>query len=268
MSKIEVVVATINKNDLSLSSKMKIETDLLIANQCQEYKYEEANLNGCKVRMISTATRGVGVNRNFGLLLAQGEILLLADDDIEYHKGYGEKIEKAFKELPKADVIIFRMQFIKNGKVYEIDQHKTRKLHIWNGLSFGTYQIAIKKKVLLRENINFTQLFGGGAKYSSGEDSLFLIDCFKKKLNIYSHDSLLGDNIRDSSTWFKGFTNKFFYDRGAFAEAAFPHISYLIIFYYLFAYRRVKNITAWKKLRLMLVGKRGYHNLTAYSDIH
>jgi hypothetical protein len=62
--------------------------------------------------------------------------------------------------------------------------------------------------------VTFSQLFGGGARYSNGEDSLFLKQCLDKKIRIYRTNVTLGKEIQRKSTWFEGYTDKFFYDRG------------------------------------------------------
>lgn len=266
MSKVEVVVATMNQEDVSLYKKMNIHSDMVIANQAQTDSFLEKVEDGFQIKMITTSGKGVGKNRNVGLAYADSEILMLADDDIVYHDGYEQMISRAFEELSEADVIIFRMQFIKNGKVYEIDKHHTRRLHIWNGLSFGTYQIAIKRKSLERANIHFTHLFGGGCIYSAGEDSIFLIDCFRKGLKVYSYAGLLGDNIRESSSWFKGYNRKFFFDRGALAAGGFSKFKYLMCLHYVIVYRKKTDIPNIEKLKLMIAGAKGYSNLMTYED--
>ena len=57
-------------------------------------------------------------------------------------------------------------------------------------------------------------LFGGGAKYSNGEDSLFIKDCLNAGMKIKAMPVNLGREIPRPSTWFHGYTEKFFYDRG------------------------------------------------------
>ena len=158
------------------------------------------------------------------------------------------------------------MRFIKDGKVYDIDKHKTRRLRLRNGLSFGTYQIAIRRKALEKANIHFTHLFGGGCIYSAGEDSLFLVDCFRAGLKVYSYDGLIGDNIRDSSSWFQGFTEKFFYDRGAFIACAFPKLRYLVSLYYLRAYKKVTTFKPAFVWHAMQAGYKGYSRLMTYGE--
>ena len=57
-------------------------------------------------------------------------------------------------------------------------------------------------------------MFGGGAKYSNGEDSLFIMECIKKGLKILALPISIGREEERESTWFKGYNKKFFYDRG------------------------------------------------------
>ena len=66
----------------------------------------------------------------------------------------------------------------------------------------------------IRANVGFSLLFGGGARYSNGEDSLFLHDCLKKGLHIYADTAGLGREVYRESTWFHGYNEKFFADRG------------------------------------------------------
>ena len=80
--KVEVLVATMHQTDFSLIDKMNIQSDAVFANQAQSCGYEEREINGNKVRMVTTNHRGVGRNRNLATLYAQGDILLFSDDDV------------------------------------------------------------------------------------------------------------------------------------------------------------------------------------------
>ena len=81
----EVLIATMGQKDCSLVQKMNIQVPAVIANQCGKWKYDE-DMSG-NVRMVSTATKGVGINRNIALQLEKADILLFADDDITYYDG-------------------------------------------------------------------------------------------------------------------------------------------------------------------------------------
>ena len=94
-------------------------------------------------------------------------------------------------------------------------------------MKYGTYAIAVRKESIEMANIWFHTQFGGGCKYSSGEDSLFLVDCYRKNLNVYSYSYCLGRCKKDSSTWFEGYTEKYFRDKGVWLACAMPRLCHL-----------------------------------------
>lgn len=263
----QVIVATTKQRDLVLYRKMNIQSNIVIANQYDKFEIKKSIIDGNQVEMITTDTKGVGKNRNIGMLYATDDIILFADDDVIYKDGYRNTVCRAFSELADADVIIFRMEFMKNNEIYDVDRHLTKRVHCWNGLSFGTYQIAIRRVSILRENIHFTHLFGGGCLYSAGEDSLFLIDCFRKKLKVYTYGEIIGINVRDTSSWFHGFNEKFFYDRGAFIMCAFPKIKYFILCYFILIYRKKTQLSINNEIKFMTAGMKGYKDLLGYEDV-
>ena len=81
-------------------------------------------------------------------------------------------------------------------------------------MRFGACRMAVRRQALVDNNITFSQCFGGGCEFSSGEDSLFLKSCFDAGLKVYSHSYVLGTCCKDSSTWFVGHNEKYFYDKG------------------------------------------------------
>lgn len=267
MSKVEVIVAAMNQDCMHLHRKMNIQSDMLIANQTDYYGYEAHKVDGHNVRMISTTTRGVGINRNLGIQLSQGEILLFADEDNTYTDSYLKIVEQAFEHLPDADVIAFPLRYVANEKTVEIDQFSTKRKHLWNGLSYGAAQIAVRKSVILRENITFTDLFGGGCPYSCGEDSKFLVDCYQRGLKVYTYSHLIGSTNKDTSSWFTGYHEKFFYDKGALIAAAYKKwMQYPMILYYTYRFRMRGDLELIKKWKLICAGRREYQNLRSYDE--
>lgn len=210
---VQVLVATMNQKDYSLINKMNIQSDAIIANQCNKNEINEFSLNGHKYKFLSFAERGVGLNRNNALMRADADICILADDDIVFLDGYADRIENLFIENPHADVIIFNLY------VEQIDQFIIKKKYnvsFLNFMRFGAPRIAFRRKSITKNGITFNLHFGGGADFCAGEDTLFLNDCLKKKLKIVAVPEYIASlsNYRESS-WFEGYTDKFFIDRGA-----------------------------------------------------
>ena len=174
---VQVLVSAMHQTDHSLLEKMNIQTDAIIINQCDKNEFEEFRYKGNLIRFLSFAERGVGLSRNNALMRATGDICLIADQDVTYVENYEEIIVKSFLETSKADIIIFNVPS-KNPKRSSYMIPKKSRVGWINCLRYGvSFRIAARPEKLSEKNIFFSLLFGGGAKYSSGEDSLFIADC-------------------------------------------------------------------------------------------
>lgn len=261
MARLQVLVATMHQKDLSVVEKMNIRCDAVIANQADRNEI----LVEDHFRMITTDTRGVGLNRNIALLAADADILLFADDDVVYYDDMPQAVVTAFEENPQADVLIFGMDIVKNGKVIERRHLKNQRLHVFNAMRFGTYRIAIRRNALLRANIMFNQNFGGGCPFSSGEDSLFLKACFDRGLKVYADQYVLGTCAKDTSTWFVGCNEKYFYDKGVLMRYLFPCVPHVMALYFAIRFKRQTEVSVWQRIWLMQKGAYGGKTMQPYS---
>lgn len=267
MKRLQVLVATMGQSDLSLAEKMNIRCEAVIANQTDSFSVLETVLPDGQVKMITTATRGVGLNRNIALHAAEADIVLLADDDVVYRDDMSQAVIKAFEENPEADVIIFGMDITKNGEVVERRRFSgTKRLRIWNSMRYGTYTIAARRKALLRHNITFHRCFGGGCMYSAGEDTLFLKACFDHGLRVYSHAYVLGTCCKDTSSWFTEYGEKYFYDKGALVRTLFPRLYPLMGLYFGIRFKLDTRVRPVDRVRLVYRGIRGVKHLQPYRE--
>jgi glycosyltransferase involved in cell wall biosynthesis len=262
MKKLQVLVATMGQRDFSLIEKMNLCCDAIIANQADREEIVTQN----NVKMITTATRGVGLNRNIALLAADSEIVLFADDDMTYYDGMPQAVVQAFRENPKADVMVFGIDITKGGVITEKRHLKKKRLHVWNSMRYGTVRVAVRREAILWGNIMFNQCFGGGCMYSAGEDSLFLKACFDKKLRVYAHDYVLGTCCKDESSWFVGYNDKYFYDKGALMRFLFPTMPHLSALYFAIRFKRQTELSVPKRIRLMMKGVKGAKTMEPYRD--
>lgn len=210
--KLQVLVAAVNENVEMLAEKMNLESEAVIVNQCDHFAYQEYLHRGKLIRCFSMAERGVGLNRNTALMRAEGEICLFSDEDIVFSSGYEKMVLDAFEANSDADLITFNFKVDPSRATY-YNQTK-RRIRWYNYGRYPTYAVAARLEALRRANVSFSLLFGGGARYSNGEDSLFLHDCLKKGLHLYAETAQIGEEIYRESTWFKGYNAKFFKDRG------------------------------------------------------
>jgi len=251
---LQVLVATMHQTDMSIAQKMNIRCSAVIANQADREEIVSENTEYGHLKMITTKTRGVGLNRNIALLAADQDILLMADDDVVYNDDMSTAVLEAFSALPKADVIIFGMDMVKNGQVFERRTNPVKRLHVWNSMRFGSVRIAIRRESILKHNIFFHQCFGGGCAFSAGEDSLFLKACFDKGLKVYSHNYILGTCCKDQTTWFQGYNEKYFYDKGVLVRKLFPKSAYIMALYFGLWFKRQTDISVGKRMQLIYTG--------------
>lgn len=230
--KIEVLVATMNQDDLSKFKEMNLNSDVVFANQADRYEFVEEKINSNTVKMFTTADRGVGKNRNLAMLNATGDICLFADDDMIYENDYKSIVTEAFERIPQADIIVFNLETIGIETRKRRVNTKIKKVNYFNALNYGAARIVVRRSSIMKKNIWFSTLYGGGAKYSSGEDSLFLTEAITKGLKVYTYPKKIANVKQGESTWFEGYTHKYFHDRGVWLANAFPKLKYLLSIYY------------------------------------
>lgn len=209
---LQVLVSAMNQEPRKLIENMKLSSDAIIINQCDRNAYEEIEGKNCLIKVYSFWEKGVGLSRNNALLRANHTISLFADEDIVYHKGYEEKVIAEFVKHPKADMIIFNFEVKEERRTYY--NKKWKRVHLYNCGRYPTFSFAVRTERIHQKNITYSLLFGGGARYSNGEDSLFISECIKKGLQVYASPIELGKEVGRPSTWFNGYTEKFFKDRG------------------------------------------------------
>lgn len=252
--KVQVLVATVNEDVNTMAEKMHLETEAVIVNQCDSFGYCEYRYKEKLIRCFSMAERGVGLSRNTALMRADGDICLFSDEDIVFYSGYEEKILSAFEENPDADLITFNFKVDPSRATYY--NKEKRRIRWYNYGRYPTYAAAARVESLRKANVSFSLLFGGGAKYSNGEDSLFFHDCLKRGLHLYAHTELLGEEVYRESTWFKGYNSKFFIDRGVLYHHLYGKAAKLFSLRFLWAHRQemLKEIPLKEAYGLMKKG--------------
>ncbi|MFI3213843.1 MAG: glycosyltransferase family A protein [Eubacteriales bacterium] len=252
--KLQTLVSAVNQDVNQLAQVMNLQSDAIIINQCDENEYTQYDYHGNTITCYSFAEKGVGLSRNNGLLRADSDIILFADEDIVYVDGYAQLILQAFKENQDADMLLFNMDVAEDRRTYDTKE-KTR-IRIYNSGRYPTYSFAIRLERLRKSGTTFSLLFGGGAKYSNGEDSLFLRECLSHRLKIYALPITIGKEVPRPSTWFSGYTEKFFFDRGVLYVYLYGKLKYVMALRFLLKHRKLmcETIPVKKAFALMKVG--------------
>ena len=208
--KLEILMSCMYQKDNALIGKAQITGDVVVINQCDQDFYAECKTENGLAKIFSTTQRGLTKSRNMAIEKSVADICLLCDDDEIFVPEYEKRILKAYKNLPEADVIVFKMKNRQpsfKDKVIRQRFPKTMKVSSW--------QISFRKESLLKANIKFDELLGAGTENGAEEELKFLTDCEKAGLKIYYVPSVIASVGQTESTWFEGFTEQFFINRGA-----------------------------------------------------
>lgn len=253
---VQVLASVVDKDPRKLAEEMHIETDAVIVNQCGRYGVESFEHKGRMVRVFHMAERGVGLSRNTALMRAEGDICLFSDQDIVYEAGYEKKILQAFEKCPDADLIVFNIEVAEERKTYF--NTEVKRVRWYNCGRYGAVSFAVRKEKLFASGVTFSLLFGGGAKYSAGEDSLFLKQFMGKGFRVYTSPAVIGREKEGDSTWFSGYHEKFFFDRGVLYRYLYGPLAKPWAFRLLFVHRAkmCREIPLREAYRIMKAGIR------------
>ena len=241
--RLQILRSAVNNKPQALADKMGLESDAVIVNQLigdeapigvsvgeKSFEY-----GGHCIRSFTVREKGVGLSRNTALSKADHEIIQFGDDDIVYEHGYAGRIVAEFDAHPEADVLLFNVRAQEGRETYWNTDYA--RVNWRNYGRYPAYAICARRDKLISSGVKYSLLFGGGAPYMNGEDSLFLHDCLKAGLAVYRTDVALGKENPGESTWFKGYTDKFFFDRGVLYHFLYGRMAALLGFRYLFKNR-------------------------------
>lgn len=226
--KLEVLMACMHQEDDTLVKKSKISGDIIVINQCDKNGYFEYKTQKGLAKIFCTTQRGLTKSRNMAIEISDADICLLCDDDEIFEENYEQKILQAYKQLPQADVIILKM---KNRKASFAD--KVQRIKFPKTMKVSSWQISFKRQSLKRAGIKFDELLGAGTGNGAEEELKFLIDCEKSGLKIFYVPIIIASVGQTESTWFDGFTEQFFINRGATTRyiLGFP-LAFIYAIYY------------------------------------
>ena len=212
--KVEVLASVMNASLRETVQHMNLQSDAVIINQCDRLGQEEMQIspgNG-RIRFCSFPDRGIGRSRNEAILRAEGDICLFSDADIVYEDGYEAAVLAEFERNPRADMIIFNIEVEEERRTYHITERKP--VRWYNCGRYGAVSFAVRR-----------------------EDSLFLTEFIKKGYLVYTAPVTIGREEAGESTWFHGYNEKFFHDRGVLYHYLYGWLEWPLALRFLYAHK-------------------------------
>ncbi len=195
----------------------------------EEYRREPAALEREDVVVEQLKGRGISRNRNNAIAVADGDIALLADDDVRYRQEYINALIKTFNDDSSIDVACFKIATSGEEESYKDYAERSYLLNEEVHHYVSSMEIAFRLKAVKNRNIVFDQRFGLGSKFVSyGEEAVFIHDCIKAGLKvkyvpvyIVEHSAQSATKIKADYTAEKNIF-KGAYDARRFGWLAFP----------------------------------------------
>ncbi|MCR4591314.1 MAG: glycosyltransferase family 4 protein [Lachnospiraceae bacterium] len=260
MGSVTVLLSAMGLSDISILDKLNISGSSVIINQTDHEERCRPADRDCL--MVSTTERGLSKSRNMAMreaAMAGKELCIFCDNDVLYRDDYGEVIRQAFERNPESDILIF---FVERPERHEPVFSSERKLDHLHAMKIFSPEIAFRLSRVRAAGLRMDELFGAGAKYGMGEENIFLFDAMRLGLKITYVPIRIASTVENESSWFNGYTEEFFRNRGAGYYRMSPLFhSFLCLQFALRKrglYRDSMGIGA--ALKCMGRGKREYHS--------
>lgn len=226
--KLDILVSCMHQQDTQLIRTSRITGNAVVINQCDREAEGTFQTARGEVRWIDTVERGLTKSRNRAIRTSCADVCLLCDDDEIFEEDYERKILDAYAQLPQADVIIFKM----TGRNTAF-QDTVGRLKFPQTMHVSSWQISFRRESLLRSGVRFDELLGAGTGNGAEEELKFLLDCEKAGLQIWYMPAQIASVAQTESTWFQGFDETFFYNRGATTRyiLGFPLAAVYAVYY-------------------------------------
>ncbi|WP_180065132.1 glycosyltransferase family A protein [Acinetobacter sp. YH16037] len=180
---------------------------------------------------------GLSKSRNLAIKNAKTKFCCISDNDVYYINNYDELIVKYFNQYPNADILLFQIKDDCDIP-YKKYKDKVYKVGFFDVLKFSSIEIVFRRESIIANNIVFDERFGLGALYKCGEENIFLLDCLKAGLNIYSINVPLVIHPLESSG--KIIDDSYFYCRGAVFTRLYGFVIAFLIFI-IFCFKKTNN---------------------------
>ena len=137
--------------------------------------------------------KGLSHNRNNALLHAQGDILVIADDDCQYTAEGLQTVRKTYELNPSANIILFKSSLQK----FFPDRPTPYRTAFEQGYYPSSVEMTLRRGLGLR----FDERFGLGSQHlSAGEESVFLKDAENAQYTIVCIPLLLATTPASAAT--------------------------------------------------------------------
>ncbi|HFI0255646.1 TPA: glycosyltransferase family 2 protein [Streptococcus suis] len=264
-----VLVATL-KNECvpDLVKQMNLTaTDTIVVNQWGTERSLTERTSSGRMTVLESNRIGLSASRNDAISLAKTEdICQLADDDMVFVDDYDDIVAEAYQKIPEADIIVFYIEY----ELSSLSKKKlpAKKLNYLSAMKVSSCQITFKKSKIEEKELRFDERFGIGAKYTFGEENIFLFDALRSGLSVYSYPVKIARLRHRESYWDRTPNKTLSRKRGAVYKRMSPVWYWVLILQ--FAVRKRKlvkpHLSMLEDIKYMFQGAREFQASSKISD--
>ncbi|MBO5720850.1 MAG: glycosyltransferase [Bacteroidales bacterium] len=230
--KLNILISTHNEKVANLSSLLLPEREDVSYIVSYQYANEQMladipeDIKRKDVKIIPIQGIGLSRNRNNALKYADGDIALIADDDVAYTDEYLDKIIEVFTKNPQTDIALFKIKTRDTDppmKRYPLAKCKYKAL---KGYYPSSIEMAMRV-AKVKDKIFFDERFGLGSEYlDRGEEDIFIRDCINKSLQVDFYPYYIVEHPYQS-TGKNHLTQKSLRTRGAVSSYIYGILAYI-----------------------------------------
>lgn len=258
--KLNILISTINEAIYKIENLLMTshpEISYIISHQLtynQDYSGKLAFLDRDDIVYVTMSGKGLSRNRNHTFKYADGDLLLICDDDVELIEKHILQIPRIFEKYSDIDMIRFQVQTF-SGKPYKKYINKIFNIRrIAQLTNVSSVEMVIRHSFLKEHSILFDERFGIASEYEVGEDFIFATDILKANGNIihYPLDIVKHDAY---STGGK-LTEDVIFGRGAVFSRVFGYSAFIVNLYFSLKHRKEykQRYTFYQYFKIMLEG--------------
>ncbi len=216
---IQVLISTTSSDPSKFTS---LNFNKLVVSQNKE----GVDLDEPGYRFLSYDEKGLSKSRNRCLQSAEGDLVMVADDDLIYCDDFESKVIEAFRDRPDADGITFRV-VTPEGNPYKGYSQKPFRHNRKSIFNVSSVEMVFRLESIRKNGLNFDEKFGLGAKFKSGEETIFLNDALNRGMKIYFVPEDIVIHPLESSG--KVLDENFFYSKGALIKRMYSGTIFMVL---------------------------------------
>lgn len=186
--KLSVLISTIDTG-INNVSKILLDTrndvEYIISHQYRDEKFLliPPELIRSDVIISQIPGKGLTISRNNAIRLANGDICVIADDDVIYTNEYFDTIKEAYS-TSNFDLICLKIYTGEGQPQYKNYPNERKRITSILEYSPSSIEITFLKDPVIKKNILFDERFGMGSWLNGGGENLFVHDAIEKGLNV------------------------------------------------------------------------------------